>query len=68
MIGMYPENRLKSWFMYFAFGIKILIGNLCAGVLLEVVHISRRCIFLWYKLTFVIVNNIHIMQIKRENI
>ena len=33
-----PRNRLKSWFMYFGFRIKILKGNPCAGLLFEIVH------------------------------
>ena len=33
-----PRNRLKSWFMYFCFRIKILKGNPCAGLLFEIVH------------------------------
>ena len=35
------RNRLKSWFMYFGFRIKILKGNPCGGLLFEVVHTKR---------------------------
>ena len=35
------RNRLKSWFMYFGFRIKILKGNPCVGLLFEVVHTMK---------------------------